>query len=262
MSGTITPRIKDDEPTMPCDGSGPVDQLCINPFANGGTMEKMDDAKSGLSAKSEKMQEEMEMAQWTFFMVAFGQTAMLALDTFRYKSASTYYDAGSVLGTNWWKMSNQLSSYSGLVLWGLATITQLLSMLDWETGVIANLVVWTIGLGQIGMLLSTIAGFMNFYAYNSAFGIKEDSSRSTADVTNATAVFAATEQEMLEKTVNSVGVSFAIYQHAEAWAMAQVYALGDDMVKEKMPKKGAEMSNKMFSIFGAATGKTMTYVAI
>lgn len=41
-----------------------------------------------------------------FTVTALMNTAMLAASLFRYRSSATYYDAGEVLGTNYWKQYN------------------------------------------------------------------------------------------------------------------------------------------------------------
>ena len=149
MLGQLAPTFEEDRPDcVCCDAEGVVDQLCINPFANIDdkpmSNEKMDmDGKDGKGGRGD----DMMMAPMAFLGVAIGQFTMIALNTFRYKSSSTYYDNGDVLGTNWWKYSNQLSAYSGLVLWGTATFTQLMSVLDLEAFVSLNLLVWTVGIG-------------------------------------------------------------------------------------------------------------------
>ena len=48
----------------------------------------------------------MMQGQLTFLFVALASATNVALKLFRYRTDSTYYDAGDALGTNYWKISN------------------------------------------------------------------------------------------------------------------------------------------------------------
>ena len=83
-------------------------------------------------------------AQVTFFVTAMMNTIGIAYSLFRYRSSSTYYDDGDVLGTNYWKYANVYSSYFWLGAFGLATITQLLAFFGIANAI--NIAVWVVGL--------------------------------------------------------------------------------------------------------------------
>ena len=66
----------------------------------------------------------MQRANYTFLLISLTQLITTFAINFRYrKFGSTYYDNGEVLGTNYWKLANQISGYSSLVFWALAFVT-------------------------------------------------------------------------------------------------------------------------------------------
>jgi len=52
------------------------------------------------------MKDEMMEANLVWTMAALMNTAWIGASLFRYRSSTTYYDAGEVLGTNYWKQYN------------------------------------------------------------------------------------------------------------------------------------------------------------
>ena len=63
------------------------------------------------------------MAQIGFTAVSLVSSVGYAFLTFRYQAGDSYFDAGKVLGTNWWKLTNQFKNYSYLILWSIAAVT-------------------------------------------------------------------------------------------------------------------------------------------
>ena len=111
-----------------------------------GKDEKMMDDKDKDSWKKDgKMSDEIMHAQEAFLGIAITSAVMNGLDVFRYKAADDYYTDGEVLGTNYWKISNQISGYGSVAFWSIASVTQLLSM--FEIGVQYNIMWWT-GVGM------------------------------------------------------------------------------------------------------------------
>ena len=71
------------------------------------------------------MSETMMMeAQIAFLGLAIGNAAESALQLFRYRSSSTYYNNGdTAMDTNWWKLASQTMNYVFLGVWGVAALT-------------------------------------------------------------------------------------------------------------------------------------------
>ena len=130
-----------------------------NSFECGNTMEYRED--------------ELSRAQWTYLLTAIANSVHLGLDTFRYRASSdSYYINGEILGgTNYWQLANQVHGYSGLVFWSLATVTQLMSMLEIVADL--NLLVWLYG-GRIFLLTSTVTIILEFLAYDKSYQILSD----------------------------------------------------------------------------------------
>ena len=72
-----------------------------------------------------------------------------------------------LLSFNYWKLANYLAGYGLLSLYGLCSLTQLLSTF----GIAAelNIIVWWFGLGLLGFLLVTVAAVLEFIAYNECY---------------------------------------------------------------------------------------------
>ena len=130
----------------------------------GGDMMKGGKMDDDMMAKRDSDQME---ANLTFLFTALGVSLSSGLQLFRYRSNEDFYIGGEYLDFNGWKMANLLQDYSFLVLGGIAFITQLLSMFGIANEI--NLLVWMWGLGFVGMLVEAVAGFMMFYAYDSAY---------------------------------------------------------------------------------------------
>ena len=114
----------------------------------------------------EMMQGKMMEAQITFFFTAVGLAAGSAMQLFRYRSASDYYDAGTeVFGdTNYWELSNIIPHYFYLGMGSLAALTQLLSIFGIGSGI--NLLVWMFGLGAIGGIVMAVSSLLAGYGYD------------------------------------------------------------------------------------------------
>ena len=85
-------------------------------------------------------------AQIDFLILALQTTGIAALNKFRYKSKSTYWDAARTgTNTNYNKLSDNIYQFGVLGVMGTATLTQLLSMIG--IAVPINMMVWEIGVG-------------------------------------------------------------------------------------------------------------------
>ena len=96
-------------------------------------------------------------------MTAMSLTLHAALVQLRYRSSTTYYDAGDALTTNYWELLNMHWNYFTIGWMGVATITQLLSMLG--TAAEINVIVRLYG-GILNMAVSFISGLAAMYAYD------------------------------------------------------------------------------------------------
>lgn len=166
--------------------------------------------------KEEKMAKEMDEAQMAFLLTMASGVAMTALETFRYRGdAQVYYSEGDLStagATNYWKMSQQVGSYSFLVVGTIMTITQLLSVLGMSAGL--NLMVWGYG-GLILTLTGIISSLLEFYAYDNAY----------SQTTSNTTVMTAVKSDMVANTLEHTAASFEMYLHMEGWIMAQFYQM-------------------------------------
>ena len=136
--------------------------------------------KGGMGGEMKDIEKNGGMeAQVTFFIVALTNTMLTADSLFRYRSSSTYYDDGDVLGTNYWKLANQLSGYFWLGAFGIATITQLLAMYGVANGI--NLGVWIYGLEMFGGLVGLVTSIMMFLGYDKAYTVANDEDTSASD---------------------------------------------------------------------------------
>ena len=129
-------------------------------------------------------------AQLAFLGLAIGNTAEIAMNLFKYRSSSTYYNNGdTAMDTNWWKLASQTVNYVSLGVWGLAALTQLLATF----GVAAdlNLLVWMYVVFFLGMFAAAATGTFYSLAYDTAYTKINDTSSSAAVITAASAVFSA-----------------------------------------------------------------------
>ena len=129
-------------------------------------------------------------AQMAFLGLAVGNTAEIAMNLFKYRSSSTYYNNGdTAMDTNWWKLGSQTMNYVSLGVWGLAAITQLLSTFGMAADI--NLLVWMYVVFFLGMFAAAATGAFYALAYDTAYTKINDTSSSAAVITAASAVFSA-----------------------------------------------------------------------
>ena len=86
---------------------------------------------------------------------------------FRYRKFDSYYADGEVLGTNYWKIANQISGYSGTMYWTIAFLTQFLVTFA-GAGVEINLMVWVQGM-MVMVAVSIVSEALRFYAYDRSY---------------------------------------------------------------------------------------------
>ena len=108
----------------------------------------------------------------TFLAVAIGAATHVALDLFRYRSSSTYFDAGDITGTNYWRLSYQIGAYGGLASWIVLAISQLISMFGYGNEM--NLMLWMSVAPAVGALVRMGQGILAAIAYDSAYQLLND----------------------------------------------------------------------------------------
>ena len=107
------------------------------------------------------------MSNLGYTMVAGAMAGGYAMDAFRYRSASDYYDGAKGTNfTNWWKTSDMIRLYGGVALGGTLFVTSLLA--TFGIAVPLNGLIWMLGGGLGGMILSAIVAVMRFLGVEAA----------------------------------------------------------------------------------------------
>ena len=120
--------------------------------------------------------------------MAVGNAMDSAVNLFRYRSSSTYYNNGdTAMDTNWWKLASQTMNYVLLGVWGVAAITQLLATFGIANDL--NLMVWMYLVGVVGGISTAVMGAFYELAYDTAYTNMEDTSKTTAVRTAAASVY-------------------------------------------------------------------------
>ena len=174
-------------------------------------------------------------------MTAFANVVGLGMKHYRYRSSSTYYDEGAVLGdTNYWELVNTIGGNFWLGAFSLAFITQLLAIFGIANGI--NVMVWMIGLGLIGGIVNLVTSIMAWYAYDLTYQILNDSSSSSADILSATAVKYAIKDDMMWSTLDGLTTELSLASVSEEWFMWNMRkAEGEEKMEER--KEGPRPSN-------------------
>ena len=153
------------------------------------------------------MAEGMSQAQFTYTMTGIIATTLIAFDHLRWRNVATYYDAGAHASMNYWKIANFVQMYSGLGIMGLATLTQLLALMD--VGVSANIMVWTFGVGLSGSVMNMISMSLLWLARDAAY--VDLTSTDLTKKTNATIVYGNALSDMLNLAAFSLFAGIPLY---------------------------------------------------
>lgn len=163
----------------------------------------------------------------------------MAVQLFRYRSASDYYDDGDILGdTNYWQLGNQIGSYFWLGAFSTAAITQLLAIFGIANGI--NLLVWMILLGGIGGLVNLVTSIIAMMGYDKAYTVTVDADSSAADITTAAAVMSYIKTEMMWGTLDGLTTELGLAQVSEEWFMWNAWKAEGGEKKEGEGKKGGD----------------------
>ena len=198
-------------------------------------MEPMDGGKMDMDMDMDhKEMDDMEdwAGQIAYTMTAVMATTHIALTAFRYRPFATYYAAGDSLSFNYWKLYNQIEQYAGLAIFGVASITQILTLFGIAGDV--NLLVWMYGVHMTGMVVHMVTAVLRFLAYETAWTACAGDSTTNPD---QCATFDAVEHEMLELTAMATSMEFTLYTNHKSWMKAQWLAMDEETQaewKEKM----------------------------
>ena len=153
------------------------------------------------------------MSNLGYTMVAGAMAGGYAMDAFRYRSASDYYDgAKSDNMTNWWKTSDMIRLYGGVALGGTLFVTSLLA--TFGIAVPLNGLIWMLGGGLGGMILSAIVAVMRFLGVEAAVSTykKQDS-----DLSAASTMWAAIRADQTYDMAKDAAGMVALATAAEGW---------------------------------------------
>ena len=139
----------------------------------------------------------------------------------------------------------QGADYFTMVFMGIASITQLLSMLGIAAEI--NLMVWMYG-GMVDMVVSLIWGLVYMYAKDAYWVDSQDTASSTqADSASALIDF---ENDMTTMVALETGAAVGLYIHHKGWMMGQWNALSDEakeMIWEDAEEKEDDEMDMMVS---------------
>lgn len=176
-------------------------------------------------------------------MIALSNVIGLGMKHYRYRSSTTYYDSGDVLGdNNYWQLVNTIGGNFWLAAFSVAFITQLLAIFGIANGI--NVMVWAVGLGGIGSLVNMVTGIMAWYGYDLAYQLTEDSSTSASDLVDAAVVMAAIKDDMMMATIDGLSTELGLASVSEEWFMWNMWkAEGEEKMEEGMegpPRENGE----------------------
>ena len=172
----------------------------------------------------------------TFLAVAIGAASHTALDLFRYRSSSTYFDAGDILGTNYWKLSYQIGAYACLSIWIVLALSQLGSMFGYK--VENNIKLWTSAAPMIGGLAKMVQGVIAAMAYDKAYQLLNDGDASNDS--DAEEVQDSIWEDWVTQTLMDGSIGSALAMQAENWMYAQYSYIRMDRYEEMQGQGGQQ----------------------
>ena len=141
----------------------------------------------------------------------------------RYRASSTYYDAGASIGTNFWKLLNQVNGFANIGIHSVLTVTQILSMAG--IGAEYNMMAWAYA-GLAESVLGAASGLVYLYAQDAYWRDSQDAASATA-ADSATAL-AGLKSDALEATAGYSAAAIDLYMHVDDWKDAQWAALSPE----------------------------------
>lgn len=221
---------------------------------------------------SDEMKSEMLWANVAFLLVALGAAVSAALDLFVYKWTVVidgtdkdgaaedwvyYFSAEYTLLKEeevtiaYWRLGWMIARYGMLAIFGLATVTQALSMAG--IAVSLNMMVWHWGVMKGGMILGMVVGIMYFVGAQGAWTILEEDADEADEVVDswgayAVIMLAGMKWDTMVSMAENTAATMTLMENGPMWMMAQWEALPEEerMEMEKEKEKG----EKMFAFFG------------
>lgn len=164
------------------------------------------------------------------FGAALGWTVYSALEAFRYRSNSKYYDGGKIGDdTNYWKLSEQIRLFGGLGLGGLLTVTSLMALVG--GGAVMNVQMWELGM-MIGALLGGIVGVMRFLGYEAAYS--QATGTDVLKIAQGAALMTTLETAAIEDAAMNAGFMMTVWMAMESAHYGAWNAMTDEQQAEKI----------------------------
>jgi len=153
------------------------------------------------------------MSNLGYTMVAGAMAGGYAMDAFRYRSASDYYDGAKADSfTNWWKTSDMIRLYGGVALGATLFVTSLLA--TFGIAVPLNGLIWMLGGGLGGMILSAIVGVMRFLGVEAGVSAYK---KADADSAKAGVMWGAIRMDQTYDMAKDAAGAVALATAAEGW---------------------------------------------
>ena len=172
------------------------------------------------------------MGELTRLMIAIGFCTSSALDLFRYKSDSKYYDVYhsslDTSDTNWFKLGNLIKLWSYFVVYAIAAFTQIVALVSNLFIMNQNTWVWSVyyGLG----LVNIISELFKFLAYEQAYDNKK------------TATMELIKSSMVEDAAVGAFAELLKYSQDENWKWANWDKRTWEMAVEEIADLEAEVA--------------------
>ena len=166
--------------------------------------------------------------QLSYLFASMVMTGFHVYQTFSVRTASTYYDDGKILSTNYWSLAMLIFSYGGLGLFGIAFLTQLMALFG--LFVPLNLFWWTSGLGLLGFTYELTLAVFFFLAYDGARALLTSSNATTA--ATAVKLVAKVFEDILTVTALELWFGFMYITWKDGWMAAQWANLSEESKHE------------------------------
>ena len=151
------------------------------------------------------------MSNIAYLVIILMTTVQTALQLFRYQY-SGYLDAYKVSGYNGFEIGQYVFDYSVVVIGSILTITQLLSMLNIAVSI--NLMAWTYGMLALS-IFAIVKDILLWWGYEKHY----------SDTKTESSVY---KMAMLQHTLMTTVVGFALYQESEGWLAGQFEMLPEE----------------------------------
>jgi len=161
--------------------------------------------------------------------------------------------------TMWNMLGSQVKTYGALVIFGVAMITQLLSIFGIANSL--NLMVWTYGVGMGGMLVSAVASMIWMWGIKLGWTAcretyADDTANSDADEVAECAAWSAytdlMESNMKVLMAEDTAFAITVGTYMEDWLLAQWWAMPEEERYAMWEEKKDDKHDKMYKLFAKA----------